>query len=214
MTKPVGELVRENYRHYLNFLLDLHSADKESHILELTPEALGEAERFHNELERRLKDDLEPVEKWAGKWRGQIFRIAGIIHCLKAVEQYPKTLQRPEDFPIDRETALNAQEIGRYYLEHAQAAFSMGSLTDTDAERDAKAIWKKLKGKREISKRDLHQMVKGRAGFEKAEGLDAGLGELERRHYIRTGDSQSQYSQNAQKARGRRSVVILINPKA
>ena len=212
MTKPVGERVRKNYRHYLNFLLDLHSADKESHILELTPEALGEAERFHNELERRLKDDLEPVEKWAGKWHGQIFRIAGIIHCLKAVEQYPKTRRRPEEFPIDRETVLNAQEIGRYYLEHAKAAFSMGSLTDTDAERDAKAIWKKLKGKREISKRDLYQMMKQRAGFEKSDGLNAGLEELERRHYIRMGNTQ--YPQNTQKSRGRPSVVILINPKA
>ena len=212
MTKPVGERIRKSYSHYLNFLLDLHSADKESHILELTPEALGEAERFHNELERRLKDDLEPVEKWAGKWHGQIFRIAGIIHCLKAVEQHPQTRKLPEESPIDRETVLNAQEIGRYYLEHAKAAFSMGSLTDTDAEKDAKAIWRKLKGKREISKRDLYQMMKQRAGFERADNLNAGLEELERRHYIRMGDTQ--YPQNTQKSRGRPSVVILINPKA
>ena len=204
ITEPIGERVRESYRHCLNFLLDLHSTDKQSYILELTPQALGEAERFHNELEQRLKDDLEPVEKWAGKWHGQIFRIAGIIHCLRCAEQYRTAHKFPEELPIDRETVLNAQEIGRYYLEHAKAAFDMGSLTDTAAERDAKAIWKKLKGKREISKRDLHRLCMGRAGFEKADGMNDGLAELERRGYIRMETKQG--------ARGRASQIICVNP--
>lgn len=208
--EPVSDHIRETYSHSLKSLLNLH--DKEPFKLELTPEAIQAAEHLHNEIEQRLKDDLEPIEQWAGKWHGQIFRIAGIIHCLKCVEQYRTAHKFPEELPIDRETVLNAQRIGRYYLEHAKAAFSMGSLTDTDAEKDAKAIWKKLKGKREISRRDLHQMVKGRTGFEKSEGLDAGLEELERRHYIRMGDSRN--SQNSQKSRGRHSTVILINPKA
>ena len=212
MTNPVSEPIRESYRHYLNFLLDLHSADADRHpfILELTPDAVKEAERFHNELERRLKDDLEPIEKWAGKWHGQIFRITGIIHCLKAVEQHPKTRKLPEEVPIDRETVLNAQEIGRYYLEHAKAAFSMGNLTDSEAERDAKVLWKKLEGRQEISKRDLYQMMKKRTGFEKADSLNAGLEELERRGYIRVGIP---VPQNPQNRGGRPSVVILINPK-
>ena len=204
ITEPIGERVRESYRHCLNFLLDLHSTDKQSYILELTPQALGEAERFHNELEQRLKDDLEPVEKWAGKWHGQIFRIAGIIHCLRCAEQYRTAHKFPEELPIDRETVLNAQEIGRYYLEHAKAAFDMGSLTDTAAERDAKAIWKKLKSKREISKRDLHRLCMGRAGFEKADGMNDGLAELERLGYIRMETKQG--------ARGRASQIICVNP--
>lgn len=206
MTEPVSEHIRKGYSYSLKFLLDLNQSLKQPYILELTPDAVNEAERFHNEVERRLKDDLEPIEKWAGKWHGQIFRIAGIIHCLKCAEQYRTARKFPEDLPIDRETVLNAQEIGRYYLEHAKAAFSMGSLSDTDAERDAKAIWEKLKGKREISKRDLHRLCMGRAGFEKADGMNDGLAELERRGYIRMETKQG--------ARGRASQVICVNPTA
>lgn len=202
---PVSEQTRAEYTHTLNFLLDLNNAVKEPYSLELTPEAVQEAERMHNEIERRLTDDLEPIAAWAGKWHGQIFRIAGITHCLKCVEQYGGA-KVPEELPIDRETVLNAQKIGRYYLEHAKAAFSMGSLSDTDAERDAKAIWQKLKGKREISKRDLHRLCMGRAGFEKADGMNAGLDELTRRGYIRVETKQG--------ARGRASQTIFVNPTA
>ena len=128
------------------------------------------------------------------------------------MEQYRTARKRPEELPIDVETVLNAQKIGRYYLEHAKAAFSMGSLTDTKAERDAKTIWKKLKGKREISKRDLYQMMKKRAGFEKVDGLNAGLEGLEARHYIRYPGTQN--LQKLQNRGGRPSTLIVVNPKA
>ena len=71
-----------------------------------------------NEVEGRLKGDLADIPDWAGKFVGAVLRISGILHVMK----YPKDSMFD---PVIRETMESAVTIGRYFLEHAKAAYSL-----------------------------------------------------------------------------------------
>ena len=110
---------------------------------------------------------------------GSVMRIAGILHCC----WYTGTAANAE---VDAETVQNAITIGSYFLDHALAAFRIGGAADTQAERDAKYILKRIDstGQPEISRRELLRLCQNRAGFEKSEALELGLTELRERGYI------------------------------
>ena len=75
-------------------------------------------ETLFNEVEGRLKGDLAEIPDWAGKFVGSVLRISGILHVMK----YPKDSMF--DF-VDKVTMESAVTIGRYFLEHAKAAYSL-----------------------------------------------------------------------------------------
>lgn len=199
--EAIDPAVRDGYHAAIRFLLEA-SSEGAPVDLELSPDALEVAESFHKEVEPSLSlgGDLEAIGTWAGKLTGQVARIAGLLHALSAAERQ----ERPEDSEISGETYQNAVRAGKFFLEHAKAAFDVGDLLDTPETRDAKALWKRLGGVTEISKRDLYERVKGR--FAKASGMDPGLDELTRRGYVRREVRSS--------GRGRPSEIIVCNPDA
>lgn len=138
-------------------------------------------------------------------------RIAGVFHCCEHVEN-------SYNVPVSGETMRNAIGMGRYFLAHAKAAFAIMGLSDPPAVKDAKYILKRIdeSGLHEISKRDLFDRCKNRAGMEKVEGMEPGLNELIQRGYIRifkadTESQKSQKSQNSKKKSGRPSWMIEVN---
>lgn len=155
----------------------------EARIIKLSTEAHSESKRFFEALEPRLLNDLEEIEEWAGKYHGQIMRIAGIIHCCLYGREAAKE-------PVSLDTIQRAEAIGEYFLEHAQAAFRVMGLADRPEEKDAKYILKRLEadGRTELSKRNLLRLCQR---FHNMEDMEPGLAELVKRGYARVDKAQT-----------------------
>ena len=149
----------------------------EPRILKLSQEAHKESKHFFEALEVRLLDDLEEIEEWAGKYHGQIMRIAGIIHCCLYGRE-------ATGIPVSLDTIQQAEAIGDYFLEHAKVAFRVMGLADRPEEKVAKYILKRMEadGRMELSKRDLLRLCQR---FHNADDMEPGLAELIKRGYIR-----------------------------
>lgn len=197
-TEPVPHLVREGYEVQLNALLSIPVPEFPEQI-QLSRPAYLEAKRFAEALEKQLPDELEELQDWAGKYHGQVMRIAGILHCCRYDEDAAK-------FDIDLETMQAAEKIGEYFLSHAKAAFQIMGLLDTQAVKDAKYILKRLKtvNDDEISKSVLTQLCDGK--FSTSEDMEPGLKELEERGYIAVETVKTG-------KRGRPAVIVHLNPE-
>lgn len=150
-TKPIPEGVRARYQALIETIL---SGDNEQEPISLDDGAREVLEDLFNEIEGRLKGDLAEISDWAGKFVGAVLRIGGILHVMK----YPKDSMFD---PVDRETMENAVSIGRYFLEHAKAAYS---LMGADAvNKNARLFLAAVKRKRltEFSRRDAMRLYRG-----------------------------------------------------
>lgn len=209
MSAPIPQEIEAAYTGLLETLLTLPGEGAAS-ILHLTHAAHMESMAFADALEPRLIGDLEDIEDWAGKYHGQIMRIAGLLHCCK----YGETAS---DTPVDWATIRDAQQIGEYFLAHARAAYQIMGMSDNQAAKDAKYILRRLEstGQTEISKRDLHQLCKDKTGLEKASNMDAGLDVLIERGYISVIKVRPQNPQNPQnpKTGGRPTEKVYFNPE-
>lgn len=209
--KPIPEKVKNDFNDLIYRLLQIPDIG-EPRILRLSEEADKLAEEFFQEIEDGLTDELEEIEGWAGKLHGQTMRIAGVFHCCEHVEN-------AYNVPVSGETMKNAIGMGRYFLEHAKAAFAIMGLSDSPVVKDAKYILKRLdeSGQHEISKKDLFDRCRNRTGMDKVEGMEPGLNELVQRGYIRIFKSEptpqnTQNPQNVKNKGGRPSWMIEINP--
>ena len=171
----------------------------EARIIRLSQEAHTESKRFFEALEPRLLNDLEEIEEWAGKYHGQIMRIAGIIHCCLHGREAAKE-------PVSLDTIQRAEAIGGYFLEHALAAFRIMGLVDRPEEKNAKYILKRLAadGRMELSKGDLQRLCQK---FHNVEDMEPALKALEDRGYLCVETVKTS-------KRGKPPQIIHVNPEA
>ena len=196
-TKPIPNEIKERYKNLVYDLLRAGSSETVQTIhFDDSADAL--AEDFHREIEPQLVDELEGIGDWAGKLHGSTMRIAALLHCCK----YGHCAA---EVKIGGSTMESAVSIGRYFANHALATFSQAGMLESQEEKDAKFILRRLMetGKDEISKRDLFNLVKGR--LRKVDAMQPGLDELERRSYIRRQKSNTG---------GRPTEKIRLNPLA
>ena len=106
----------------VNLLEDDYRGDPE--IITLSPEAYRQLEAFAEELEPKLQTDYAAMSDWAGKLVGNTLRIAGLL-CRAATVRGYDFLDEPEPFVVSAETMESAIRLGRYYLNHAQAAYDV-----------------------------------------------------------------------------------------
>ena len=150
-TKPIPEGVRARYQALIETIL---SGGNEQEPISLDDGAREVLEDLFNEIEGRLKGDLAEISDWAGKFVGAVLRISGILHVMK----YPKDSMFDA---VDRETMEHAVTIGRYFLAHAKAAYS---LMGADAvNKNARLFLAAVKRKRlaEFSRRDAMRLYRG-----------------------------------------------------
>ena len=150
-TKPIPEGVRARYQALIETIL---SGGNEQEPISLDDGAREVLEDLFNEIEGRLKGDLAEISDWAGKFVGAVLRISGILHVMK----YPKDSMFDA---VDRETMEHAVTIGRYFLAHAKAAYS---LMGADAvNKNARLFLAAVKGKRlaGFSRRDAMRLYRG-----------------------------------------------------
>lgn len=196
-TPPIPREIEAGYSNLIESLLSVPELG-EARIIHASPEAHQEAKRFFEELEPRLADDLDDLEGWAGKYHGQVMRIAGIIHCcIHAGDAAEK--------PVSLNTMQQAETIGGYCLEHARAAFQLMGLSDSKEVKDAKYILKRIhaSGLYDTTKRELFRQCDGR--MHSMEEMEPGLKVLVDRGYIRI---------DKIKTGGRPTERIVFNPEA
>ena len=170
-TKPIPEGVRSRYQALIETIL---SGDNEQEPISLDDGAREVLEDLFNEIEGRLKGDLAEISDWAGKFVGAVLRISGILHVMK----YPKDSMFDA---VDRETMEHAVTIGRYFLAHAKAAYSlMGADT---VNKDAQHLLSFIKRERlaEFSRRNAMRLCRS---FKTADSLQPVLNRLCEYGYI------------------------------
>lgn len=163
--EPIPEGVKARYRDLIETIL---SGNNEQEPISLDDEAAEVLEGLFNEVEVRLKDDLAEIQDWAGKFVGAVLRISGILHVMK----YPKDSMFDA---VDRETMEHAEIIGRYFLAHAKAAYSlMGADT---VNKDAQHLLSLIKRERltEFSRRDAMRLCRS---FKTADSMQPVLNRL------------------------------------
>jgi replicative DNA helicase len=160
--------------------------------------------RFAEAIEPELSDfgRLAPIKDWGGKLVGAVVRLAGLLHV--AGHARPRDAS---DAPIEAATVERACRIGHYLIDHALIAFSQIGVDQTTI--DAKHIWNRIAGtgRRELSKAELYQLMKGR--FKTKGKMTPGYERLRMLGYIHEKDVEHTG------APGRpREPMIVVNPLA
>lgn len=106
----------------VNLLEDEYTRTPE--MITLSAEAAAKLTEFANEIEPRLVSDLAEMSDWAGKLVGNVLRLSGLL-CRAGVLRCHDFLVDEKPLVVDGKTMENAVRLGRYYLNHAQAIYSV-----------------------------------------------------------------------------------------
>ncbi|WP_432980443.1 DUF3987 domain-containing protein [Dactylosporangium sp. CA-233914] len=178
-TEPVPPAVAEAYADRLGALVAALDEWTDPAIMPLLPAANARVLDIECEVEPRLGPTgaWAHIVDWGSKYTGAIVRIAGLLHL--ATHGGDGCTR-----PIDAETVDQAATLGRYFAEHALAAFDdMGTDPVVD---DARHIlgWIERTACRRFTKRDLFSAL-SRGRFRKAADLDPALNLLQAHGYLR-----------------------------
>lgn len=122
-SKSVPDEVYHRYeRRVINLLEDDYPEKPETITLSDDAEKLLIA--LAEEIEPKLVSDYAEFADWAGKLIGNTLRIAGLL-CRAGTYRSHEFLDVPEPLTVDGRTMANAIRLGRYFLNHAQAAYSV-----------------------------------------------------------------------------------------
>lgn len=121
----IPQIINDKYENHLKTLLSYRPPDADT-VITLEPSAQEALKNFFEEIEPLLLTEYEGFSDWAGKLNGAVLRIAGVLHCSQHSNDYAS-------HAVTAETMNNAIAIGRYYLEHAKAAYKlMGNSSEED----------------------------------------------------------------------------------
>ena len=117
-SRPIPEITADRYCELINTLLAVDCGDTPK-IMTLSSKAYELLRDFAEEIEPMLIDELAEIADFAGKFIGATLRIAGLIYLAECLTQLNSNLLLSEGF------MHSAIKIGRYYLEHAKAAYQL-----------------------------------------------------------------------------------------
>ena len=124
-------------------------------LLRFSPEAWERLNAAAVEISRAQLPGgaLFSVRDWAGKLRGFLTRVAGLLHVADELE--------PADVRVSVATVERALEIGRYFTRHALYTFNVEMALDP-AEQAARGLWEAIrrKGWTRITTRDVCRAIK------------------------------------------------------
>lgn len=141
---PVQDDVYRKYeRTVINLLEDEYTAQPE--IITLSDEAEQMLAAFAEEIEPKLVKDYAEIADWAGKLAGNTLRIAGLL-CRAGTFRSHDFLDVPEPLVVDEAAMGNAIRLGRYFLNHVQAAFAV--LPEDTMFRQASKILQMIKDRK------------------------------------------------------------------
>lgn len=163
-SQPVPADVYQNYEKCIYNLLD-DEVPKKPEVITLSAEADKMVEDFAEKLEPQLKDKYADIADWAGKLVGNVLRIAALL-CRAQELRSHDFLSEPEPLAVTGEVMEKAILIGKYFIEHARAAFTLMGVDHTT--EDGKYVLKAIKdsGLAEFTRRDIMRLCRK---FKKAE---------------------------------------------
>ena len=134
---PLPDSYRQAWHKTIEKILKLpFDEGGETHEISLA-EGVGDLlHSYRDEVELQLRPgtDLSDIADWANKLPGAVVRMAGVLQLFQMSEE-----GEPWSIPISLETMESAIKLGRYFTEHALAAFSMmGADLRTE---DSKVVW-------------------------------------------------------------------------
>jgi hypothetical protein len=140
-SEAVTDGIYHAYERLVVNLLDDEYPDKPQ-IITLSPEADQELESFANWLEPKLTTDYAEMADWAGKLVGNVLRMSGLL-CRAGTYQSHDFLDTHSVLTVSGKTMADAIRLGRYFLNHAQAAYSV--LPEDAMYRNADMILQRIK---------------------------------------------------------------------
>lgn len=177
---PIPHATAEAYTDNLGALVLSLAARRDAAVLSLTAEANERVLAIERDIEPRLAPagTWAHIVDWGSKYAGAVARLAGLLHLAEH-------MQDGSGKPIDGDTLDRAAALGRYFADHALAAFDdMGADPLIDDARHVLA-WIERTSTERFTKRDLFTaMARGR--FRKAADLDPVLNLLTGHGYLRT----------------------------
>jgi len=201
----LNQLIVNNYKKAMHGLLNLQPLEVDEsgkwkpHVIKMSKEAKEIFYNFEAEIEKRMgqEGDLTNMIDWAGKLKGNLARVAGILHLASHIE--PKSGQPPYDLwqkKISLETMRAAIKIGEILIPHAKKVYG---LLEVDPEIAlAKYVLKRIKkgielekkgelpkDKDKLDKSALMELCKGKKEITKPSSLDQPINLLEELDYIK-----------------------------
>jgi replicative DNA helicase len=199
---PVPEQIEAAYGTHLQALVLTLAERDEAYRLDLDPDAYAILLDFMRWLEPRLHPvtgQLAAITDWASKLAGAIVRVAALLHVAGTYETgYAQ--------PINADTMAAAEQVGRYYLEHALAVYDlMGGSNHPDRD-NARAVlaWITSNGADTVTRRELLRAFNGRTGLNTPADMDQAAAVLIEHGYLRLREPKP--------GRGRPSVAYDVHP--
>ncbi|SOB84235.1 DUF3987 domain-containing protein [Streptomyces sp. 1331.2] len=172
---PVPHAVADTYAKRIRALVERVWNRSEVLTLDLDPDARQLFGEFYNGFAKRRKPggDLHQVADWAGKFRGQLIRIAA---CLTVYEN-------PEASTITRDRMAAVLAMAPYFIVHAKAVFDLMGADGEGRLGPLRDVITWLRGRpdpsAQFTARQAWQALKGRKWAQDMESMTAVLGELE-----------------------------------
>lgn len=194
---PLSYEIREKYHRGIKTLLNRKGCTEP---LKFPVKGFEYWLEFSQKLEPRFREggDLEFLRDWGGKLPGAAARIAALFHLAATIDEHQVPLT------IDEGTVLDALQIAKALIPHAQVAFSMMSVDSTLDNAQIILQWIKRIKMASFSRRDCQVALRSR--FPRVEGLKSALNILVERHHIRPVSSESA-------GPGRPSTQFEVNPE-
>lgn len=172
-TQPIPDEVARCYEITIRNLLD-EGTPQSPELICLSPEADKLLEAFAGEVESKLKSEYSDIPDWAGKLVGAVLRISGLL-CRAANAKCADFLDLSESAMVSPEQMTGAIAIGRYFTEHARAAYSLMGADDLvkQSKYTLDAIIKN--GLTEFTRRDIMRICRS---FKKTEQVQPVLNHL------------------------------------
>lgn len=176
-TPGIPPQVRQRYADCITRLLELSvKPGPAADLIRLGDQALAQSQAFYHKLERAIPGRLADIESWAGKFHGQVMRIAGILHCVICQEDAAAEL-------VSGSTMASAIQIGRYFLAHSMWGLTAAGAAQSPLLQNAGYVWQHLSAGRQGSytKSEVLRLCRRLD----SEQITAPLEELIRRGYLR-----------------------------
>jgi hypothetical protein len=175
---PCPSEVADAYQLRLSHLTHQLAGWSDPAVLTLTPEAAEGVLALERETEPRLAAGAEwgHARDWYGKWVGATVRLAGLLHIAQ-------NDQRWHAGAITGDTWQAAETLGRYFAEHALAAFDHMGADPTTEKAKALLAWIERTHPTRFTLRDAYRANRGT--FNKPADLAPALELLETHGHIR-----------------------------
>lgn len=125
-TEPILEEAKRQYDILIQNLLDEDNNPSftSPETISLSKEVDSLLEAFSDEMEQKLRSEYADFADWAGKLCGAVVRISGLL-CRAENACRNDFLSEPPSLVISEDVMQRAISIGRYFTEHAKAAYQL-----------------------------------------------------------------------------------------